>query len=95
MNEQVWNGHLGALTMKTSLSHMPYGEDAGRHLVSAYVIRFHLDSAAEDECVEVGLLEDLVEGHLVLRRKTQTKQPRNEYFNSLHFSIRVRGVQIS
>lgn len=32
-----------------------------------YVIRFQLHSAAEDKSVEVGLLEDLVEGSFVLK----------------------------
>ena len=37
------------------------------HSFLTYIIRFQLHSAAEDESVEVGLLEDLVESGFILK----------------------------
>lgn len=44
------------------------GQDDYRRFT--YVVRLQLDSVAEDKRVEVGLLEDLVKGALVLQRQT-------------------------
>lgn len=39
------------------------------HKIFTYIIRFQLHSVAEDKSVEVGMLEDLIEGSFILNFK--------------------------
>lgn len=42
---------------------------AFNHTIFTYIIRFQLHSVAEDKSVEVGMLEDLIEGSFILNFK--------------------------